>query len=158
MSKPNRGKDFENVIKKAFEKIDDVSIDRLHDQTSGFKGSKNICDFIVYKYPKQIYLECKCCYGNTLNFHNITDNQWDGLYEKSQIAGVEAGVIIWFIDHDITVYIPIEKLVELKDAGYKSINVKDLPIVSQIIDGTKKRVFFDYDMNRLLYGFFGCRR
>lgn len=40
----NRGKDFENVIRQAFEKVPDVSIDRLHDQTTGFKGSQNICD------------------------------------------------------------------------------------------------------------------
>lgn len=40
----NRGKQFENVIRKAFEKVPNVSVDRLHDQTNGFKGSQNICD------------------------------------------------------------------------------------------------------------------
>jgi len=40
----NRGKDFENVIREVFEKVPGVSIDRLHDQTTGFKGSQNICD------------------------------------------------------------------------------------------------------------------
>lgn len=40
----NRGKQFENVIREAFEKVPGVSIDRLHDQTNGFKGSQNICD------------------------------------------------------------------------------------------------------------------
>ena len=43
----NRGKQFEEVIKEAFESIPDVSIDRLHDQTTGYRGSSNICDFIV---------------------------------------------------------------------------------------------------------------
>ena len=43
----NRGKQFEDVIKKAFLKVPDVSIDRLHDQTTGFLGSKNICDFVI---------------------------------------------------------------------------------------------------------------
>ena len=40
----NRGKQFEDVIRQAFEKVPDVSIDRLHDQTNGFRGSQNICD------------------------------------------------------------------------------------------------------------------
>ena len=41
------GKKFERVIKEAFERVDNVSVDRLHDQTNGFAGSANICDFIV---------------------------------------------------------------------------------------------------------------
>ena len=40
----NRGKKFEEVIRESFEKVPNVSIDRLHDQTNGFKGSQNICD------------------------------------------------------------------------------------------------------------------
>ena len=44
----NYGKRFEDVVREAFEKVPGVSIDRLHDQTTGFKGSTNICDFIVY--------------------------------------------------------------------------------------------------------------
>lgn len=40
----NRGKKFENVIRESFLKVPNVSIDRLHDQTNGFKGSQNICD------------------------------------------------------------------------------------------------------------------
>ena len=43
----NRGKQFEDVIKQAFLNVPDVSVDRLHDQMSGYFGSKNICDFIV---------------------------------------------------------------------------------------------------------------
>lgn len=38
------GKRFEDVVREAFEKVPGVSIDRLHDQTTGFKGSSNICD------------------------------------------------------------------------------------------------------------------
>lgn len=41
---PNYGKEFEGVVRKAFEQVPNVSIDRLHDQTTGFKGSSNICD------------------------------------------------------------------------------------------------------------------
>ena len=54
----NRGKDFEEHIKQAFLQVPDVSVDRLHDQTNGYLGSSNICDFIVYKKPFEYYIEC----------------------------------------------------------------------------------------------------
>ena len=44
MGNVNRGKRFESVIKESFERVDGVSIDRLHDQTNGFVGSSNISD------------------------------------------------------------------------------------------------------------------
>lgn len=40
----NLGKKFEDVIRESFEKVPDVSIDRLHDQTTHYLGSSNICD------------------------------------------------------------------------------------------------------------------
>ena len=87
----NRGKKFEEVVRKAFEKVPNVSIDRLHDQTTGFVGSQNICDFIVYKEPYEYYIECKSVHGNTLPFSNITETQWNGLINKATIEGVFVG-------------------------------------------------------------------
>lgn len=151
MIKVNRGKDFERIIKEAFENVDGVSIDRLHDQTNGFKGSTNICDFIVYQKPYEYYFECKSVHGNTLPFNNITDNQWKGMLEKSKIKGVSAGVICWWVDRDTTLFIPIQKLQEYKEAGFKSVrfDVFDNVGIYQI-QGKKKRVFFDYDMKEFL--------
>lgn len=37
-------KKFEQIIRKSFERVDGVSIDRINDQTSRYKGSTNICD------------------------------------------------------------------------------------------------------------------
>lgn len=146
----NRGKQFENVIRKAFEKVPDVSIDRLHDQTNGFKGSQNICDFIVYKEPYEYYIECKSVHGASLPFRNITDTQWEGLLEKSKIEGVYAGIICWFIDKEITLFIPIQTLNDEKRAGKKSVRCDSLDIWVNYeaieIKGKKKRVFFDYSM------------
>lgn len=143
----NRGKDFEKTIRDCFEQVPNTSVDRLHDQTSGFAGSTNVCDFIVYHRPFIYYLECKSVHGNTLPFSNITKNQWQGLLDKSFVDGVIAGVICWWIDKDVTKFIPITVLQMMKEAEYKSIasdfecnNVFDLK-------GKKKRVFFDYDMN-----------
>jgi len=149
----NRGKQFEGVIKEAFEKIPGISIDRLHDQMSGYTGSFNICDFIVYKYPNQFYIECKSVHGNTLPFSNITDRQWQGLLEKSKIHGVIAGVICWWIDKDVTAFISIQELEECRRNGYKSIRYNHEPFyINGIvhIPGKKKRVFFDYFIGGIL--------
>ena len=158
----NRGKQFEQVIKDCFEKVPGVSLDRLHDQTTGFKGSQNICDFVVYREPYEYYIECKSVHGNTFSISsndssrvhgNITNTQWDGLLEKSKIPGVFAGIILWFIDKDKTFYIPIELLQRAMYGNYKSLSLyvlgdleKRYSIKPIELKGKKKRVFFDYDM------------
>ena len=158
----NRGKQFENVIRKSFERVEGVSIDRLNDNTAGFKGVAGICDFIVYKEPYEYYIECKSVHGASLPFSNITDKQWQGMLEKSQIEGVFAGVICWWIDKDVTKFIPIRDLVIAKKCGYKSIRYDTECYIEHPMDelgykafsieikGKKKRVFFDYDMEEFL--------
>ena len=148
----NRGKKFEDVVRQCFEKADDVSIDRLRDAPKKLKGVDNPSDFIVYKKPHEIYVECKSHLGNTLPFSCIREEQIQGMTKKVEIEGVKAGIIIWYIDHDLTIWIPIDEVVNMIDQGYKSINVKDLNYPRNIIriDGTKKRIYFDYDMNKFL--------
>ena len=154
----NLGKKFEDRVREQLARVDGVSIDRLHDQMSGLKGSTNICDLIVYKEPYEYYLELKSAHGNTLPFSNITDTQWKGLLEKSKIEGVFAGVICWWIDKDVTKFIPIQILNELRYTGdYKSyhFNWMHLDSVSRTIEikGKKKRVFFEYDWEKFFNGF-----
>jgi hypothetical protein len=146
----NRGKHFEAIIREAFERVDGVSIDRIHDQTTRYKGSTNICDFIVYKKPYEYYIECKTVHGNTLPFSNITDNQWNGMLEKSKIQGVTAGVICWWIDKDVTLFIDIRRLEYLRYIGLKSVRYYNEQWTDLIvpIKGKKKRVFFEYDMDK----------
>lgn len=169
----NRGKQFEDVIRSCFKKIPGVSIDRLHDQTTGYAGSTNICDLIVYQKPYEYYFECKSVHGNTLSIHsvpkpdkkgvlhgsygNISDKQWEGLLEKSKIEGVTAGVICWWVDKDVTKFIPIQLLQTARESNCKSIRYDDVLVdarahqYSLIIEGHKKRVFFDYDMIDFLH-------
>ena len=152
MKKVNRGKDFEKQIQKCFENVPNISIDRLHDQMNGYAGSSNICDFIVYYYPIQLYIECKATYGNTLPFSRITETQYNGLLEKEKIKGVASGYIIWYIDCDKTYFVPAYIAKEFKDRGCKSINQKDLVNNYNAIklEGIKKRVFYNYDMTVFL--------
>lgn len=154
----NRGKDFEKVIKDCFELIPNVSVDRLHDQMNGFAGSTNICDFIVYYNPLIYYLECKSVHGNTLSFSNITKNQWQGLLEKSKIDGAIAGVLCWWVDKDVTKFIPIKFLQQAKEKGFVSLPSDyetkwvlddfDFDTLPFDLSGKKRRVFFEYDMNQ----------
>ena len=161
----NLGKEFEQVIKKSFEKVNGVSIDRLHDQTTRYKGSQNIADFIVYKEPYEYYIECKSVHGNTLPFSNITDTQWNGLLEKSKTKGVFAGVICWWTQKDTTLFIPIQILEAERLEGKKSIRFDyenqflgyypsgELEIETIKILGKKKRVFFEYWMEEFFTHF-----
>lgn len=140
----SRGKDFEQIIRKAFEAVPDTSVYRLQDSMGGYSGVANICDFIIYRFPYQFFIECKSHYGNTLPLTCITENQMQGMYEMSKISGVHAGVIVWFIDKDVTYYKDIRKVVALKEMGAKSLRFDDPDVIQ--ITGTKKRVFFDYKM------------
>lgn len=156
----NRGKEFEDVIRECFSKVENVSVDRIHDQTTGYKGSTNICDIIAYRKPYIYYIECKSVHGNRLSisstdpkhkYGNITNTQWEGLLEKSKIDGVVAGVICWWVDKDITLFMPIQELELQRNHGWKSIKY-DIPRENGIIEilGKKKRVFFNYEMEDFL--------
>lgn len=155
MASKNKGKAFEDVIKKSFEKVDGVSIDRLRDAPRKMKNVDNPSDFIVYKKPYEMYVECKSHKGNTLPFSCIREEQIKGMTEKAKIDGVKAGVICWYIDHDITVWYPIDVINASIEAGNKSLNVKDIDTFASqegciVIQGKKKRVYFDYEMEEFL--------
>lgn len=147
----NRGKDFENEIKQALLRCNNVSVDRISDPMAKYLGVRNICDFIVYKRPFQYYFECKSTRTNTLNFsQSITENQWLGLAEKVHIEGVIAGIVVWFIEQDITTFVPIEAMLEAREAGAKSVHVKDIienKITNFVMPGDKRRVLFTYELD-----------
>ena len=150
MSPVSRGKQFEDVIRRSFEKVPNTQVIRMPDPTMGYLGIRNFCDFIVYHYPRQYCIECKSIHGNTFPFSNITDNQWNGLLEASKIKGVVAGIICWWVDKGITRFLPIEYVNTLKSYGEKSIRYDFGTLFGRVIfpelDGKKKRVYFDYDM------------
>lgn len=156
----NRGKQFEEQIRQAFEMIPDTSVTRLIDPQNGYAGVRNICDYIVYHHPTQFFIECKSCYGNTLSIHSndpkkkygaITNNQWEGLEEMSKIKGVVAGYMIWFIDHDRTIFVPAQSMIVHRELGEKSYNIgKQWDSDYTEIRGTKKRVLFEYDMTEFI--------
>lgn len=154
----NRGKDFEASFRKQME-ISGFDVNRVADNTAGYMGGRNICDFITYLYPNIFYFELKSTKGNTLPFTNITDNQFSGLIEKEKFQGAGAGVIVWYTEKDKTFFVSADCLLNLKVEGWKSVHINELIKRSDMfenclyfkcfeIKGKKKRVFFDYDMEQ----------
>ena len=146
----NKGKAFEKVIYSCFQRVKGVSIDRVHDQTTHYKGSTNICDFIVYREPYEYYIECKTTHSRSWPIQNLSDSQLEGMLEKSQIRGVAAGVIIWFIEHDTTMYLPIEVVAECKKNGMKSIRCDFMHPDRILLCGERRRTYFTYYMKDFL--------
>lgn len=152
----NRGKDFELNFRQQMESSG-FDVNRVADNTAGYMGGRNICDFIIYHYPHIYYLELKSTKGNTLPFSNITDNQFAGLIEKEKFKGVGAGIIVWFIEKDKTFFVSADLLSMLRNMGNRSLHINDLTDRARKFNecvsfkcfeivGTKRRVFFNYDM------------
>lgn len=147
----NYGKQFEQKFKEDWLKLSDSDILRLYDTTNGYKSISNISDFICFKSPYMFYMECKSTQGNTFPFSRLT--QFDKLSKKINIKGVNAGVIIWFIDHDKVCYVSVEEIIRLKQLNYKSIHVKMIDNTEfkvYNVPSKKKRVFLDSDYNILI--------
>lgn len=146
MNRVSRGKNFEAVVRYAFEDVPDTMVYRLPDQQSYKVGSKNPCDFFVYHKPIFYALECKATNKSSLPFANISEYQWTELLKMSHIPGVVAGILCWYVNADTTLFIPIGLLEILKQNGAKSIRYDADAIGIIPIKGRKKRVFYEYDM------------
>ena len=150
-----RGKQFEVVVKECIQQIPDVYILRLYDIQGGYIGIANPADYIAYKSPCMYMLECKERKGNLLSIYSptpknkygdISNTQWEGMLEATK-SGVVAGILCWWIERDVTKFLPIQELEAYRNAGNKSIRYDyELPN-SLIIKGDKKRVFFNYDFS-----------
>lgn len=149
MNHISRGKDFESVVKDAFEKVPNTSVYRVPDQQSYKVGSKNPCDFFVYHKPILYALECKATNKPSLPFTNITEFQWTELLKMSKVDGVVAGILVWYVNNDRTMFIPIQFLEMLKQNGAKSIRYDADDSVLIDIPGRKKRIFWEYEMVKL---------
>lgn len=143
-----RGKDFEEIIKKAFLEVPETTVERLPDPTAGYLGYRNPCDFLIYHYPYVYYIECKTTHSHRLPFTNVTFNQRVGMLEASKTKGVIAGLMVWFIPCDKTYFIPIQLYEKYRLEGIKSLNLNAQDTSEWIeIKGEKKRVFYNYDIN-----------
>lgn len=125
------GKKAEAKIREWLDRPEDgYCFDRVPDQLSGFWGSSNICDFTLFKSPNFYYIESKATYEDNFPFtrgNAISEKQYDGLLEKSQIAGVKGYVIVLFATYQRAFIFDIKDIdKQIKDGGPKSVNIKKI--------------------------------
>jgi penicillin-binding protein-related factor A (putative recombinase) len=128
MSDSEIGKKAEKKIKEWLDRPEDgYSFTRLYDQLSGYVNtSRNICDFICYKYPYIYYIESKATWKDNFAFNMIQDHQRDGLLEKSRINGCQGWVIVLFASYQRAFKFNIDDIVKLSNEGQKSLNIKKI--------------------------------
>lgn len=120
------GKEWEGMVKEWLEQHN-ICFDRIHDQMSGLKGSKNVCDFDAYIYPHMYYIECKECAGDRFDMlHNIDENQWIKMLKKDREPGVRAGYVIWMSKTNRAFWVSPLKFDLYYSAGIKSLIIQDL--------------------------------
>lgn len=100
--------------------------DRIPDQQTGFYGSKNICDFTLFKSPYMYYIESKATWNDRFDFSMITEYQHDNLLKKSEIANVFGLIIVLFASYKRAFVLDIREIKRLEDTGVKSLNIKKL--------------------------------
>jgi penicillin-binding protein-related factor A (putative recombinase) len=121
------GKKAEAKIKEWLDKPEEgYCFDRIPDQMTGFYGSKNICDFTLFKSPNMYYIESKATWEDRFDFSMLSSTQHDGLLEKSKIPNVYGVVIVLFAHHQRAFIIDINEIKRLEDLGKKSININKI--------------------------------
>lgn len=100
--------------------------DRIPDQMTGFYGSKNICDFTLFKSPNMYYIESKATWEDRFDFSMLTSTQHDGLLKKSKIPNVYGVVIVLFAHHQRAFIIDINEIKRIENTGKKSLNIKKI--------------------------------
>ncbi len=121
------GKKAEQKIREWLDKPEQgYCFDRIPDQMTGFYGSKNICDFTLFKTPNMYYIECKATWSDRFDFSMITDYQFKGLLEKSKILNVHGVIIILFASEKRAFILDINEINKLILMGKKSINIKKI--------------------------------
>lgn len=143
------GKKAEAKIKEWLNRPEEgYDFNRIPDQMTGFYGSRNICDFDLYKTPSKYYIESKATWGDNFAFSVIT--QKDDLLDKAKIKGVHSVVVILFATYQRAFVIDIREIERcITDLNQKSLNIKKYatwPIRSHEIRTIPSRKhLLDYD-------------
>lgn len=123
------GKKAEERIKEWLDHPESgYSFDRFYDQMTGFYlTSRNICDFVCYKYPYQYFIESKATWKDRFDFSMISETQFAGLLKKSQIDGCFGLIIVLFASYKRAFILDICGINDIiVNEGKKSLNIKRL--------------------------------
>lgn len=150
--------DLTNLGKKAEGKIrewlkrpkDGYCFMRINDQMTGFVGSTNPCDFILYKKPYFYLIESKATYNDNFPFSMITEFQHDEMLKHCAVIGVKSYIIILFASYQRAFILDIRDIEkQVQDGGPKSLNIKKIDKwtipYTEIPTLASRKQFLDYD-------------
>lgn len=145
----SEGKKFEADFKKSIP--EDVFFQRIKDDTMGFKGVVNICDYIMYTMPNMFLFELKSTKLASMPFTNLKKAQVEGLSEASVKDGIRAGFIFNFRTHGKTYFLDAECVASyLNLSSRKSFPLEMVEKRGIEVAGTLKRTRTTYDVAGLL--------
>lgn len=124
MGNDGLGKKAEKKIKEWLDHPElGYSFDRIPDQLSGFYGSRNICDFTLFKSPLFFYIESKATWRPRFDFDMISEYQMTHLLEKSHIENVWSIIIVLFATEKRAFILNIQDIQNMIENGHKSLSI-----------------------------------
>ena len=153
------GKKFEDRFKKDYQRcFPNTMIYRLPDQQSGYAGggSQNPCDFFCYPGNLVLMAECKAHKGASIPFSAIP--QYDRMLDYKGLYKTYPGVVVWFYEKDIVIWVSIEEMEKMVLDGEKSIGLRMIDMKKPYkktyniitIPSRKLRAFMESDYNYLV--------
>jgi len=98
---------------------------RLPDQMSGYRDtSGNPSDFFAHAYGLLFLVECKTHKGASIPFSAIP--QYPRLLEHKGYNDIIPGILIWFSEKDIVIWVDINEAEKMYNNGEKSIGLRML--------------------------------
>lgn len=159
MANTDIGKKFEDRFRKDYKQcFPNTFIYRLPDQQSGYAGggSQNPCDFICYPGSLELMVECKAHKGASIPFSKIP--QYERMLDYKGLHKTFPGVVVWFYEKDIVIWVSIEEMEKMVLDGEKSIGLRMLQNKNNnekayniiTIPSTKLRAFMESDYTYLV--------
>lgn len=122
----NRGKQFEDRFRLDWSNtFPGTFVFRLKDQMTGYKEtSGNPCDFLCLPKTQLFMVECKEHKGASIPFSAIP--QYERLLRYKDAPNVKPGVVVWFSEKDIVIWVSIQEMEKMVSNGEKSIGIRML--------------------------------
>ena len=121
----NLGKKFEARFAQDWKRcFPNTLLYRLPDQQSGYAGggSSNPCDYFCFPGDKLLMVECKCHAGQSIPFSAI--RQYNKMLDYKDLYKTYPGVVVWFYEKDIVIWVSIEEMEKMVLDGEKSIGLR----------------------------------
>lgn len=142
----NNGHIFEQEFKKSLPK--ECYSKKLR-VMSGYKGTGNEGDFLVFLYPKLYIFELKSHRGKSIPFGAIRDNQLVEMFNNSHIVGVICGYIFNFRDLEKTYFVELSDILYfIENSSRKSFPFEWVDEIGFLISQKKVRTRYKYDLNK----------